>query len=153
MLVRALEQVTALTIANCYRHCGFSTKALQADEPPVLEHGVTAPMADVLEDVCFADYVDVDSRCSATYEAAVERMPDVYFTSDVGSSDEEITRRRVEKPKRFLDDDDKVRPPNPRKRVKKATSVAPEFPQVPQDFPAPGVLSQYDLDWGAGAYQ
>ncbi|KAH7948510.1 hypothetical protein HPB52_023599 [Rhipicephalus sanguineus] len=37
------------------------TEALQADEPPVLEHGVTAPMADVLEDVCFADYVDVDS--------------------------------------------------------------------------------------------
>ncbi|KAH6934213.1 hypothetical protein HPB50_021933 [Hyalomma asiaticum] len=61
MLVHAWEQVTALTIANCYRHCGFSTEALQADEPPVLEHGVTAPMADVLEDVCFADYVDVDS--------------------------------------------------------------------------------------------
>ncbi|XP_037521072.1 tigger transposable element-derived protein 4 [Rhipicephalus sanguineus] len=61
MLVRVWEQVTALTIANCYRHCGFSTEALQADEPPVLEHGVTAPMADVLEDVCFADYVDVDS--------------------------------------------------------------------------------------------
>ncbi|KAL1470284.1 hypothetical protein MTO96_040523 [Rhipicephalus appendiculatus] len=26
-----------------------------------LEHGVTAPMVDVLEDVCSADYVDVDS--------------------------------------------------------------------------------------------
>ncbi|KAH8041852.1 hypothetical protein HPB51_018646 [Rhipicephalus microplus] len=61
MLVRAWEQVTALKIANCIRHCGFSTEALQADEPPVLEHGVTAPMVDVLEDVCFADYVDVDS--------------------------------------------------------------------------------------------
>ncbi|KAH8025115.1 hypothetical protein HPB51_003031 [Rhipicephalus microplus] len=38
-----------------------TTEALQAEEPPVLEHGVTAPMADALEDVCFADYVDVDS--------------------------------------------------------------------------------------------
>ncbi|KAH8021208.1 hypothetical protein HPB51_013309 [Rhipicephalus microplus] len=50
--------MTALMIADGFRHCGFST---EADEPPVLEHGVIAPMADVLEDVYFADYVNVDS--------------------------------------------------------------------------------------------
>lgn len=91
MLVRAWEQVTALTIANCYRHCGFSTQALQADEPPVLEHGVTALMADVLEDVCFADYVNVDASA---------------VVCDAVTDDDIICQVRSSQPVAASDDDD-----------------------------------------------
>ncbi|KAH6944556.1 hypothetical protein HPB50_003871 [Hyalomma asiaticum] len=89
MLVHAWEQVTALTIANYYRHCSFITQAmqaLQADELSVFEHGVSAPM----EDICFADYVDVDASavvCGALTDDDI--IFQVRSSEPVAASDEE----------------------------------------------------------------
>lgn len=70
MLVRAWNQVTTETIANCYRHCGFG--ALNADANEV-EEDVRAPVhvREVLGDVDFGDYVNVDS-CAAVCGAVTD---------------------------------------------------------------------------------
>ncbi|KAK8771219.1 hypothetical protein V5799_025538 [Amblyomma americanum] len=102
MLVRAWEQVTGATIANCYRHCGFTTQGEHVDEPPV--HGdcvtsVTAPMSDVLKDVSFADYVDVDASavvCGVTTDediiSQVKNIEPVAASDDDEEDDEAPVR-------------------------------------------------------------
>lgn len=90
MLVRAWEQATVVTIANCNCHCAFGTQALQGNEPPALEHGVTAPMTDVLEDVCFPGNVKVDARavvCGALTDEDI--ISQVRSSEPVNASDEE----------------------------------------------------------------
>ncbi|KAL1453534.1 hypothetical protein MTO96_043753 [Rhipicephalus appendiculatus] len=67
MLVRAWEQVTATTIANCFRHSGFAAGSAQdscdvgvdgAEElMPVALHGT-------LQGASFVDYVEVDTCAS-----------------------------------------------------------------------------------------
>lgn len=100
MLVHAWNQVTATTVAHCFRDSSFCV----ADESPGTELAckpnqreaevIPAGLRDALEDVSFDDYVDADSSavvCSTITEDDViaqvtsEEEPVV----DVDESDEE----------------------------------------------------------------
>lgn len=63
MLVRAWDQVTAATIANCFRHSGFSVadEGTEAACQPDQHEVIPAGLRDALEEISFDDYVDADS--------------------------------------------------------------------------------------------
>nr|XP_037272915.1 tigger transposable element-derived protein 6-like [Rhipicephalus microplus] len=62
MLVRAWDQVTATTVANCFRHSGFCV-AIEGTAGELDEREadvIPAGLRDALGDVNFGDYVDAD---------------------------------------------------------------------------------------------
>ncbi|KAL1444449.1 hypothetical protein MTO96_029870 [Rhipicephalus appendiculatus] len=67
MLVRAWEQVTATTIANCFHHSGFAAGSAQ-DSCDVgvdgAEELMPVALRGTLQGVSFADYVQVDTCAS-----------------------------------------------------------------------------------------
>ncbi|KAG0426455.1 hypothetical protein HPB47_026430 [Ixodes persulcatus] len=91
--------LTATTIANCFRHCGFSVLGMEAaggsdtGECEVVLEG----MRDLLQDVSFADYVDADSSaviCGAMTDediiAQVVGEPVAEAENDVDNEEEEV---------------------------------------------------------------
>ncbi|KAG0440314.1 hypothetical protein HPB47_016337, partial [Ixodes persulcatus] len=98
MLVRAWDQVTAATIANCFRHCGFSVLGTEAAGGDTGECEVVFEgMRDLLQDASFADSVDADSSaviCGAmTNEdiiAQVVGKPVAEAENDVDDEEEEV---------------------------------------------------------------
>lgn len=67
MLVRAWEQVTATTIANCFRHSGFAAGSAQDScdvDVDGAEELMPVALRDTLRGVRFADYVEVDTGAS-----------------------------------------------------------------------------------------
>lgn len=83
MLVRAWSQVTAATIANCFRHCGFGAPNTVTSE---VEEDVRVPfhVREVLGDADFGDYVNVDS-CAAVCGAVTD---DEIIAQVVGGDEE-----------------------------------------------------------------
>lgn len=61
MLVRAWEQVTPSTIANCFHHCGFAAGSMKESGDDGSPEPLPAAVRAVLQDVSFDDYVGVDS--------------------------------------------------------------------------------------------
>ncbi|KAK8783700.1 hypothetical protein V5799_009931 [Amblyomma americanum] len=61
MLVRAWEQVTPSTIANCFHHCGFAAGSMEESGDDGSPEPLPAAVRAVLQDVSFDDYVEVDS--------------------------------------------------------------------------------------------
>lgn len=63
MLVRAWDQVTAATIANCFRHYGLAVadEGTEAACQPCQHEVIPAGLRDALEEISFDDYVDADS--------------------------------------------------------------------------------------------
>ncbi|XP_077494382.1 uncharacterized protein LOC144105043 [Amblyomma americanum] len=61
MLVRAREQVTPSTIANCFHHCGFAAGSMEESGDDGSPEPLPAAVRAVLQDVSFDDYVEVDS--------------------------------------------------------------------------------------------
>ncbi|KAK8764212.1 hypothetical protein V5799_033180 [Amblyomma americanum] len=78
MLVRAWEQITPSTIANCFHHCGFAAGSMEESGNNGSPEPLPAAVRAVLQDVSFDDYVEVDSdaavRGARSYEDIVAEI-------------------------------------------------------------------------------
>ncbi|KAM7288184.1 uncharacterized protein ISCGN_031873 [Ixodes scapularis] len=76
----------------------------------------------------------------SSYERARKKLEKSQFTSDLASTDEEVQRRPVQRPRRFISDSDSDGSP-PKKKAKKASNraltVHQLYPALPEDFPSP----------------
>ncbi|CAN7997064.1 unnamed protein product, partial [Ixodes hexagonus] len=103
MLVRAWDQVTTATTANCFSHCGFSVLGTEATGGDTGEREVVSEgIRDLLQDVSFADYVDTDSSaviCGAMTDediiAQVVSEPVAEAENDDDDDEEEVEETPV----------------------------------------------------------